>query len=414
MHRRHRDSRTDRHRREVYAVKTRVVLACLLAPAIIFAACGGSDPGGPADSTATVTGVVKASTGAVVAGASVKIGSASATSGADGRYELEDLPVGSAMMVTEAQGFESRSQTVILNVGTNVHDVALTEQTLFVHQNMVAYLPAGVDEYKAAIVFLPGLRDPATGNDLDSRGLVRGTNELVCSIWCSANERAEVRSRALQLAGGKVALIGTTTLVDTPESYQTLLAALSAFGAQSLHPELANIPIVFVGHSMGGCTAYGFSRVHGVRVAGFFTMKGGCHSPAPAAAAAAVPGYFLIGNLDEQYRRQNITAAFEAGRAAGAPWAISIDPLHHNPVMDFDLLFDWIDAVLAARLPLTPGGPLRPMTEASGWLGNRSNGGVSTYACYSSTRSSASWLPSQQTALNWQQMAGGTALVTDC
>jgi pimeloyl-ACP methyl ester carboxylesterase len=230
---------------------------------------------------------------------------------------------------------------------------------LFTYQNAVAYLPAGIAEYKAAIVFLPGLRDPATGNDLDSRALVRGTSDGACSIWCSPAQRAVVRSRALKLVGGNVALIGTTTLVDSLASYETLLRALSDFGTQSQHPELANIPILFVGHSMGGCTAYGFSRVHGTRVAGFFTMKGGCHNLGPAAAAAGVPGYFLIGALDEPYRRENITAVFEAGRAAGAPWALSIDPFQHGPIVDFDLLFDWIDAVLAARLPLTPGAPLR-------------------------------------------------------
>ena len=224
---------------------------------------------------------------------------------------------------------------------------------LLTYGNAVAYLPAGVAKYEAAIVFLPGLRDPATGNDLDSRGLVRGTSVGGCSIWCSPAERAEVRSRALELAGGNVALIGTTTLVDNPASYDTLLRALSDFGAQSQHPELAHIPIVFVGHSMGGCTAYGFSRVHGARVAGFLSMKGGCHNPGPAAAAAGVPGYFLIGALDEQYRRDNIMAVFEAGRGAGAPWTVSTDPFQHGPMIDFDLMFDWIDAVLAARLRLS-------------------------------------------------------------
>ena len=224
---------------------------------------------------------------------------------------------------------------------------------LFTYQNAVAYLPVGIGQYQAAIVFLPGLRDPATGNDLDSRALVRGTPDGACSIWCSPAERAEVRSRALELAGGNVALIGTTTLIDSPASYDTLLRALSDFGTQSQHPELAHIPIVFVGHSMGGCTAYGFSRVHGARVAGFLTMKGGCHNLGPAAAAAAVPGFFLIGALDEQYRRDNIMAVFEAGRGAGAPWAVSIDPFHHGPMIDFDRMFDWIDAVLAARLGLT-------------------------------------------------------------
>ena len=221
---------------------------------------------------------------------------------------------------------------------------------LFTYQNAVAYLPTGIAEYKAAIVFLPGLRDPATGNDLDSRALVRGTSDGACSIWCSPAERTEVRSRALKLAGGNVALVGTTTLVDTPASYDTLLRALSEFGTQSQHPELANIPIFFVGHSMGGCTAYGFSRIHGARVAGFLTMKGGCHNPGPATAAAGVPGYFLIGALDEPYRRDNITAVFNVGRAAGAPWTLSTDPFHHGPMVDFALMFDWIDAVLAARL----------------------------------------------------------------
>ena len=285
---------------------------------------------------------------------------------------------------------------------------------LFTYGNAVGYLPAGIAEYKAAIVFLPGLRDPATGKDLDSRDLVRGTSSAGCSIWCSPGELAQVRSRALALVGGSVALVGTTTLIDTPASYDTLLKALADFGAQSVHPELANVPIFFVGHSQGGCTAYGFSRVHGARVAGFLTMKGGCHSPAPPAAAADVPGHFLIGKVDEQYRRENITAVFEGGRAAGAPWAVSIDPFQHGPIVDFDLMFDWIDAVLSARLPPAAGAPLRSITVTDGWLGDRSSGAISTYACFGATRASASWLPSKETALDWLRMAGGTAVIGAC
>ncbi len=287
-------------------------------------------------------------------------------------------------------------------------------QTLFTHENLVAYLPAGVAEYKAAIVFLPGLRDPSTGLPLDSRALVRGTAGWVCSIWCAPAERVAVRSRALELVGGNVALIGTTTLTDNSASYATLIQALSEFGRQSLHPELADIPIVFIGHSMGGCTAYGFSRVHGARVAGFITMKGGCHYQGAASDAADVPGFFLIGDQDAPYRRDNITGVFEAGRATDAPWSISIDPYQHGPILDFDLAFDWIDAVLAARLPETAGAPLRPMTESAGWLGNRSTGAISAWACYGSNRSLASWLPTYETALRWQAMAGGTIVVDDC
>ena len=143
-------------------------------------------------------------------------------------------------------------------------------------------------------------------------------------------------------------------------------------------------------------------------------MKGGCHNLGPAAAAAAVPGYFLIGGVDEPYRRENITAVFEAGRAAGAPWAVSIDPFRHDPMADLDQMFDWIDAVLTARLPQTAGAPLRAMTETAGWLGDRSTGAISPYGCYGSTPSSASWLPSEETALDWQRMAQGTVVVSDC
>jgi hypothetical protein len=79
-------------------------------------------------------------------------------------------------------------------------------------------------------------------------------------------------------------------------------------------------------------------------------MEAGSHNPGPAAAAGGVPGYFLSGALDEQYRRENITAVFAAGRAAAAPWVFSTDPCHHGPMADFDRMFDWIDGVLAARL----------------------------------------------------------------
>ncbi|HEV3484136.1 MAG TPA: carboxypeptidase-like regulatory domain-containing protein [Vicinamibacterales bacterium] len=364
--------------------------------------------------TATVSGVVRAASGAVIEGASVQIGSATATTGADGRFELLNLPIGPATIVTSAPRFEARSESVSLTAGPNAHDVVLTHQTIFTYENVVAYLPLEVAEYKAAIVFLPGLRDPATGNPLDSRGLVRGTPDGACSIWCLPGERSEVRKRALELAGGSVALIGTTTLLDNAAGYETLLRALAEVGTQSLHPELANIPVFFVGHSMGGCTAYGFSRVHGARVAGFLTMKGACHDTGPAAAASGVPGYFLIGGLDAPYRRENITAVFEAGRAAGAPWAVSIDAFDHRPIADFDLMFDWIHTVLTARLPATPGAPLRPMAETAGWLGDRSSGAISTYACFTSTRSRASWLPDRETALNWQRMAAGTGVVSAC
>jgi pimeloyl-ACP methyl ester carboxylesterase len=388
-------------------------LAVASAASMLLAACGAGGPAGPT-ATAAVSGVVRAATGAAIAGASVSVGGATATTSAGGEFELQNLPVGTATITTSAPRFDQRSESVSLNAGANAHDVVLSHRTLFAHQNVLAYLPPGRAEYRAAIVFLPGLRDPATGNPLDSRRVVGGAQGAGCPIWCLPSDLEEVKRRSLELAGGNVALVGTTTLLDQPADHDKLLQALSQVATQSLHPELANVPILFVGHSQGGCTAYGFTRAHAARVAGFVTMKGGCHGPGPAGAAASVPGFFLIGRSDEPHRTANITPVFEAGRAAGAPWSLSTDAFGHGPIVDLGLMFDWIDAVLTARLPATAGAPLRAMTETVGWLGDRSTGAVATYACYGSTRSTASWLPSRESALGWQRMAGGTAVVSAC
>ena len=185
--------------------------------ALFLVACGGSVDPTP-QLTAIVSGVVTAAGGAPIEGASVTVGSATATTGADGAFVLQNLPVGSTTLIVTAPRFDSRSVSVTLVEGPNARDVELVHQTLFTHQNLVAYLPHGVDEYRAAIVFLPGLMDPSTGNALDSRALVRGTAGFVCAIWCFESQRMEVRQRALELAGGKVPLIGTTTLQDNGSS----------------------------------------------------------------------------------------------------------------------------------------------------------------------------------------------------
>jgi hypothetical protein len=63
---------------------------------------------------------------AVIEGASVTIGSATSTTGTDGRFELRNVPVGSVSIGTGAPGFVPRSESVGLIAGTNTHDVVLT------------------------------------------------------------------------------------------------------------------------------------------------------------------------------------------------------------------------------------------------------------------------------------------------
>jgi hypothetical protein len=58
--------------------------------------------------------------------------------------------------------------------------------------------------------------------------------------------------------------------------------------------------------------------------------------------------------------------------------------------------------------------PGPPDPTVPGWLGNRSTGAIAGFACYSDNKLLASWLPSEQTARDWQAMVGGAGLVTSC
>lgn len=86
-----------------------------------LAACDSDTP-----PTGSLSGVVEDFNGGVVEGATVSIGESSATTGADGRYLLDDLAVGSAAIVARAPGYKSIAESVPLVAGDNDHDLVLT------------------------------------------------------------------------------------------------------------------------------------------------------------------------------------------------------------------------------------------------------------------------------------------------
>jgi N-acetylneuraminic acid mutarotase len=94
-----------------------------LATSMLVTACGDGGPG--PSGTAILSGVVTSAMEVVIAGATVKVGDATTTTDADGKFELQGLPVGSTTLVTSAPGFDERSQSVILNAGSNTRDVEL-------------------------------------------------------------------------------------------------------------------------------------------------------------------------------------------------------------------------------------------------------------------------------------------------
>jgi hypothetical protein len=177
--------------------------------------------------------------------------------------------------------------------------------------------------------------------------------------------------------------------------------------------------VLFEGYSNGACIAYGFSRLHGERVIGFLAEKA-CTSVNQlpiGLLARSVPAYFVIGEHDLQNRITNTTALFESNRSQGAPWALAVEvETGHQRSLDFDLIYNWLDAVLALRLPETNTPTLRPIDQTSGWLGDRDTFNIAEYSCFDGDKLEASWLPSETTAHNWQLMAsaGNVTTVIPC
>lgn len=376
------------------------ILAILL---LMSATGGGCDSGGAEEvETAALSGVVRsANNDALLPGVTVSIGSIQTTTGDDGRFTLNEVPIGPSVQIrATAVGHDVYLQEIAVQAGANQHDIHLVPTEIYERQNIVAYLPPDVSFYRGVLMLL-------AGDGGDFRPLIRGELDIY------PPEAADFRQRALALVETQgLAFLGANSLGVTNDSYDELINAVADFAVQSGHSELAQAPLLLWGYSLGGCVAYSFSRQHSERVIGFITQKGGCHRPTSAGVARSIPGYLFIGELDLQSRLENITEIFERNRRDNALWALAIEPgAGHDPVADFELMFNWMGTVLDQRLPATvvPGMSitLSPLDEASGWLGDRESLVIASDACFEGDKLLASWLPTEQTARDWQRLASG-------
>jgi pimeloyl-ACP methyl ester carboxylesterase len=258
-------------------------------------------------------------------------------------------------------------------------------------------LPPEVPTYRGVFVVGPGAEDDTrliADRVFDNVGVFDdpGFQAYRARILALAEEHG------LAVAGARLPSPDVTSL----DRLENLPTALGEFADESGHPELTQAPLVFDGYSAGGCFAYAFTRRHPERVIGFWTQKGGCHDGRDGGAAKQVPGFLIIGGADLERRCLNLTELFENNRPAGALWALAVQPgAGHERMLDFDLLFSWMDTVIEQRLPEMPGALLRPISEESGWLGNPEMAAVGFFEDYDGDRAQASWLPSAEAAQRW-------------
>lgn len=91
--------------------------------AAMLSGCGSS--GGPSPGASLTGRVVNGPTGDPLPGVRVALGDKSATTGADGKFTMSNVPLGSGIVTAQLTGFEVASMSVTIVSGTNTLSVDL-------------------------------------------------------------------------------------------------------------------------------------------------------------------------------------------------------------------------------------------------------------------------------------------------
>lgn len=390
--------------------------------ALLGTACG--DGGGTSEPApqASVSGVVReAGTSAPIAGAAVRIESINVTTGQDGRFAVQGVPVGNAIsVVVSAPRFDSYFEVVSIQPGPNSHDITLDTKTFYENGEILVFLPREVAAYRGILFTL-------LGGDYDARPLLRGDMGPYQN-WPSPAYLVRYREAMIEFARTQsFALLGTRTVAGgqwSDGSSMAILNSLRTIAMESGRPELAEAPLLLNGHSFGACASLDFTMEHAQRVIGFiFAKADACLPNLDAARALSVPAYFFAGRDDPlvPHAEHRILEAFDRHRARGFVWAMALDDVAgHSMVANIDLLFDWMAEVTRLRLPEANSGSapvqLRSLAESTGWLGHPQTFAIAEHRCFADVRPPASWLPSLATARDWQALAsrGSVSVLASC
>jgi hypothetical protein len=375
--------------------------AALALPALLLAllACGDSaGPDGGDDGILAGT-VRSAGAAAALEGATISVGGRQATSDANGRYELTGLAAGTVTAQVARPGYQDATATVTITAGTTTQDFTLAEREVYTSGNYAMYVPAGAGDLRAVIITLGG---PVTSGFVTGDRIAPQDKPLLEESLQSvgAGLRALAASRRVALLGAKV------VLEDGTGSDVALLGAITAFAAQSGHPELADAPFLAFGISAGAREGSGLvSRAPG-RAIGLLGWHPAGVSVLADPAAMAVPTLLVQAESDGT-TYPTVPAAFTDNRSRGALWALVVEPgISHDDATSAATatVMAWISEVLNLRLPAAAGDPLVGLAQEAGWLGNQSTFEIAAWAAYPGDRSAASWLSSQATAQAWQAL----------
>jgi hypothetical protein len=113
----------------------------------------------------------------------------------------------------------------------------------------------------------------------------------------------------------------------------------------------------------------------------------------------------VLAELDARADNTMLSATFEGHRAAGAPWAMALEPGvpdHSLSPAQRELTIAWMRAIL----PLGNAAPFRQNSPQVGWLGDPATGQIAPARAFAGDPSAASWFPTRPLAVQWAAFIG--------
>jgi uncharacterized membrane protein YgcG len=257
-------------------------------------------------------------------------------------------------------------------------------------------IPEGVTKAKAALIFT-------------ARGLAGG--------WAGG---AAMAALAKKIEAPIIVVSGGDDLNDNSYpgrcasgEFNGIGEAMTKLGEMSQHPELANVPLVAVGHSHGGDYWNWYTSCHPEKMALVFVhASGGVNY---SAGALEVPIIYELGTGDLiENGSKKPRAGMFVNRAKGAPMALVIGPGEgHDQVAaaSLQMVIDIMEGVFRLRVPADADfskGPLRltKINEAAGWLGNLYTKDIAPYADFKGDKAMSAFLPTAEIAMKWKTAGG--------
>lgn len=372
-----------------------------LGTAFFTTACD-DDLVGPEEGPAVTGTVTSSATGDPVAGARVAIGSTTATTGSDGRFELTGLTAGPASLEATASGFEDFEADVTVSSSRITRHISLTRIERFEFGDFALYVPETVGQARGVLLALGGP---------DTRGFATGSpfGAPVPAVEAALQTLGEAL-RSLAAEHG-LAVLGTSraSLPNGATEDAILLDAVREGATRSGRPELEEAPLLLYGISGGGPEASGFVARNPEQAAGLFLkVPAALESLDGGAKALRVPTYVVLAELDAFVDNSALWTGFAASRGAGGIWALALEPgvPHHSLTPAHrDLTIRWMDEILTLRLGTTAADALRDVVESAGWTGTHSTGRVEPWSS-DADLGDTSWFPSRVTAEEWALFGG--------